>query len=111
MQTLFEIILYKKPEITETPFEVFSFMSNAAAISVTILNFANNAGIKWLAILAIIDLAYFVSMKVCLFGFLLIYDYAHYGTKYVREEVFEHHYNFRESTNEITEDFVNEFIK
>ena len=50
MQVLFEIILGKKPEIVDSVFEMFAFMSIGGAISFTILNFASCAGIKWLAI-------------------------------------------------------------
>lgn len=69
MQLLFEIILLKKPEIVDSVFEMFAFMSIGGAISFTILNFASCAGIKWLAILAVIDLVYFVCWK--LYGFTL----------------------------------------
>lgn len=74
MQLLFEFIWYKKQEIAETWFEIVAYFSVAAAISFTILNFANNAGVKWLAILAIIDLAYFVCCKVCTWVLLLAFS-------------------------------------
>ena len=100
MQLLFEIILLKKPEIVDSVFEVFAFMSIGGAISFTILNFANCAGIKWLAILAVIDLVYFVCWKLCAFTFYLIWCCAHFGIDYVKEIMFGE-YDFREIVNEM----------
>lgn len=85
MQLLFEIIFLKKPEIVDSVFEMFAFMSIGGAISFTILNFASCAGIKWLAILAVIDLVYFVCWKLCGFTFFLILCCAHFGIDYVKE--------------------------
>lgn len=103
MQLLFEFIWYKKPEIAETLFEMAAYLSVAAAISFTILNFANNAGVKWIAILAIIDLAYFVCWKVCAWVFLLVFSCVCLGIKCTRELVFENHFNIKQLAN----DFMN----
>ena len=100
MQLLFEIILLKKPKIVDSVFEMIAFMSIGGAISFTILNFANCAGIKWLAILAVIDLVYFVCWKLCGFTFYLIWCCAHFGIDFVKEVMFEE-LNFRENINEI----------
>ena len=100
MQLLFEIILLKKSEIVDSVFEVFAFMSIGGAISFTILNFASCAGIKWLAILAVIDLVYFVCWKLCAFGFYLIWCCAHFGIDYVKEVMFEE-CDFREIVYEM----------
>lgn len=99
MQLLFEIILYKKPKIVDSVFEMIVFMSIGGAISFTILNFANNAGIKWLAILAIIDLVYFVCWKLCGWMFCIILYCAHFGIDYVKEVMFGE-LDFRETLNE-----------
>ena len=58
-------------------FETMAFMSIGGAISFTILNFANYAGIKWLAILAVIELVYFVCWKLCGWMFCIIWYYAY----------------------------------
>ena len=100
MQLLFEIILYKKPKIVDSVFEGIAFMSIGGAISFTILNFASYAGIKWLAILAVIDLVYFVYWKLCGLMFCIILDYAYYGIDYVKEFMFEE-FDFRETVNEV----------
>ena len=84
MQALFEIILYKKPEIVDSVSELFVFMSIGGAISFTILNFASCAVIKWLAILAVIDLVYFVCWKLCAGMFYLIWYCAYFGIDYVK---------------------------
>ena len=88
MQALFEIILFKKPEIVDSVFEIFAFMSIGGAISFTILNFASCAGIKWLAILAVIDLVYFVCWKLCGLMFCLILYCAYFGIDYAKEAMF-----------------------
>ena len=100
MQVLFEIILCKKPKIVDSVFEMIAFMSIGGAISFTILNFASCAGIKWLAILAVIDLVYFVCWKLCGLTFYLIRLCAHFGIDYAKEVMFEEH-DFRETVNEI----------
>lgn len=100
MQLLFEIIFFKKPEIVDSVFEMFAFMSIGGAISFTILNFASCAGIKWLAILAVIDLVYFVCWKLCGLMFYLIWSCAHFGIDYVKEVMFEE-CDFREIVNEM----------
>ena len=89
MQVLFEIILYKKPKIVDSVFEIIAFMSIGGAISFTILNFASCAGIKWLAILAVIDLVYFVCWKLCGLMFYLIWCCAYFGIDCVKEAIFE----------------------
>ena len=100
MQALFEIILCKKPEIVNSVFEIIAFMSIGGAISFTILNFANNAGIKWLAILAIIDLVYFVCWKLCGWMFCIILYCAYFGIDYVKEVIFEE-FDLREYADEV----------
>ena len=100
MQALFEIILVKKPKIVDSIFELMVFMSIGGAISFTILNFANNAGIKWLAILAIIDLVYFVCWKLCGLTFCLIMCCARFGIDFVKEVMFEE-FDLSETVNEI----------
>lgn len=100
MQVLFEIILFKKPEIVDSVFEMFTFMSIGGAISFTILNFASCAGIKWLAILAVIDLVYFVCWKLCGLMFSLIWFYAHFGIDYVKEVMFGE-FDIREIANKM----------
>ena len=100
MQLLFEIIILKKPKIVDSVFEVFAFMSIGGAISFTILNFASCAGIKWLAILAVIDLVYFVCWKLCGFMFYLIWCCAHFGIDYVKEVMFGE-CDFKEIVNEM----------
>lgn len=100
MQTLFEIILLKKPEIVDSIFEAMAFMSIGGAISFTILNFANCAGIKWLAILAVIDLVYFVCWKLCVFTFYLILNCVLFGIDFIKEVMFEE-CDFREIVNEM----------
>ena len=100
MQLLFEIILFKKPEIIDSVFEIFAFMSIGGAISFTILNFASYAGIKWLAILAVIDLVYFVCWKLCGLMFYLIWCCAHFGIDCVKEAMFGE-FDLREIVNEI----------
>lgn len=100
MQALFEIILYKKPEIVDSIFEMIAFMSIGGAISFTILNFASCAGIKWLAILAVIDLVYFVCWKLCGWMFCIIWYCAYFGIDYIKDVMFEE-FDFRENVNEI----------
>ena len=100
MQTLFEIILFKKPEIVNSVFEMFAFMSIGGAISFTILNFASCAGIKWLAILAVIDLVYFVCWKLCGCMFYLIWFCANFGIDCAKEVMFEE-FDLRDIINEI----------
>lgn len=100
MQLLFEIILLKKPKIVDSVFEIIAFMSIGGAISFTILNFASYAGIKWLAILAVIDLVYFVCWKLCGLTFYLIWCCAHFGIDLVKEAMFEE-FDFRETVNEM----------
>lgn len=100
MQLLFEIILLKKPKIVDSVFEIIAFMSIGGAISFTILNFASYAGIKWLAILAVIDLVYFVCWKLCGLTFYLILCCANFGIDYVKEVIFGE-YDFREIVNEM----------
>ena len=100
MQVLFEIILLKKPKIVDSIFEAMAFMSIGGAISFTILNFASYAGIKWLAILAVIDLVYFVCWKLCGLTFYLIMCYAYFGIDFVKEIIFGE-FDIREIANEI----------
>ena len=100
MQTLFEIILLKKPEIIDSVFEMFAFMSIGGAISFTILNFASYAGIKWLAILAVIDLVYFVCWKLCGSMLYLIWFCANFGIDCAKEVIFEE-LDLREIVNEM----------
>ena len=101
MQTLFEIILLKKPKIVDSIFEMIAFMSIGGAISFTILNFASCAGIKWLAILAVIDLVYFVCWKLCGCMFYLIWFCAHFGIDCAKEVMFGE-FDLREIVNEIS---------
>ena len=100
MQVLFEIIFYKKPEIVNSVSELFAFMSIGGAISFTILNFANCAGIKWLAILAVIDLVYFVGWKLCGWMFCMILYCAYFGIDYTKEVIFGE-FDLRETVNEV----------
>ena len=101
MQVLFEIILYKKPKIVDSVFEMIAFMSIGGAISFTILNFASCAGIKWLAILAVIDLVYFVCWKLCGSMFYLIWFCAHFGIDCAKEVMFGE-FDLRDIVNEIS---------
>ena len=101
MQVLFEIILYKKPKIVDSVFEMIAFMSIGGAISFTILNFASCAGIKWLAILAVIDLVYFVCWKLCGCMFYLIWFCANFGIDCAKEVMFEE-FDLRDIVNEIS---------
>ena len=101
MQVLFEIILYKKPKIVDSVFEMIAFMSIGGAISFTILNFASYAGIKWLAILAVIDLVYFVCWKLCGCMFYLIWFCANFGIDCAKEVMFEE-FDLRDIVNEIS---------
>ena len=101
MQALFEIILCKKPEIVDSIFETIAFMSIGGAISFTILNFASCAGIKWVATLAVIDLVYFVCLKLCGLTFYLTWLCAYFGIDYVKEVIFEE-FDVREIVNEIS---------
>ena len=100
MQLLFEIILLKKPKIVDSNIEVMAFMSIGGAISFTILNFASYAGIKWLAILAVIDLVYFVCWKLCGLTFYMIWCCAHFGIDFVKEVMFGE-FDVIEAVNEI----------
>ena len=63
MQLLFELMMTRNKEKGTLIYLILK-CSIAAAISLTILSIANIVGIKWLAILAIIDLMYFVCFKV-----------------------------------------------
>lgn len=72
MQIIMELFLVKKSEVVSTVKEAYCMIILAAAFSYTIFNFANYAEIKWLAILAVIDLAYFgLKMCMCMFGIVL----------------------------------------
>lgn len=101
MQLLFEIILCKKPKIVDSVFEMIVFMSIGGAISFTILNFANCAGIKWLAILAVIDLVYFVGLKLCGWMFCIILYCAYFGIDCLKEVMFGE-FDLRETLNEVS---------
>lgn len=72
MQIIMELFLIKKSEVVSTVKEAYCMIILAAAFSYTIFNFANYAEIKWLAILAVIDLAYF-GLKMCMFSIALLY--------------------------------------
>lgn len=84
MQIIMELLLIKKKDIVETVADSYAMLFLAAAISLTILNFANYAGIKWLTILAIIDLTYF-GIKMLIAGYacvvLIVSGYASYLKK------------------------------
>lgn len=79
MQILFELFIIKKPEIVRTYLEAMTFMAVGAALSFIILNIASYVGLKWLVILAVIDLAYFVCWKVIGFAYIIIRYSAYFG--------------------------------
>ena len=81
MQIIMELFLIKKSEVVSTVKEAYCMIILAAAFSYTIFNFANYAEIKWLAILAVIDLAYFgLKMCICMFGIVMYALYASAGS-------------------------------
>lgn len=81
MQIIMELFLIKKSEVVSTIKEAYCMIILAAAFSYTIFNFANYAEIKWLAILAVIDLAYFgLKMCMCMFGIVMYVLYASAGS-------------------------------
>lgn len=73
MQLILELILVKKKK-KDTLIDLLLYFSVIAAISLIVLNVANIVGIKWLAILAAIDLIYYTCTKLCpmIFAFIIL---------------------------------------
>lgn len=88
MQIIMELFLIKKSEVVSTVKEAYCMIILAAAFSYTIFNFANYAEIKWLAILAVIDLAYF-GLKMCMFGIVMYVLYVLYASAGSVKELFQ----------------------
>ena len=91
MQLLFEAMILRKGR-KDTLVHMMLYLTIAAELSFTILNIANIMQIKWLAILAAIDLIYFVCVKVCGWGFLFVMMVAMAGIKYAYYEFFKRKY-------------------
>jgi len=91
MQLILELILVKKKK-KDTLIDLLLYFSVIAAISLTVLNVANIVGIKWLAILAAIDLIYYTCTKLCLMIFAFIALIGTVGIKRTYRIFFKYQY-------------------
>lgn len=100
MQLLFELLMIKNKEKGTLMYFILK-CSIAAAISLTVLSMANIVGIKWLAILAVIDLVYYVCWKLSGCILLFAVDIWMVGIKGTIKYFFKEQYSIKETINDI----------